>query len=82
MWWIENPETGYLGKRPFMRKLPYVDIGYCHLSDWGYKNQPDFGAVIRLRVCPVYCVSLLLVKTVTLVPMGRVYIRKGWLEIL
>ena len=38
MWWIENPRNGYLRHRPFMQKLPYLDVDYCQFSEWGYKK--------------------------------------------
>lgn len=28
-WFIENPQTGLLKDRPFMRGLPYHDVTYC-----------------------------------------------------
>jgi site-specific DNA-cytosine methylase len=38
-WFIENPQTGLLKKRPFMELLPYYDVDYCRFSDWGYKKR-------------------------------------------
>ena len=35
-WFLENPQTGLLKGRPYMRGLPYVDVDYCCFSDWGY----------------------------------------------
>ena len=29
MWVIENPATGLLKTRPFMERLPWVDVTYC-----------------------------------------------------
>ena len=29
MWAIENPATGLLKTRPFMERLPWVDVTYC-----------------------------------------------------
>ena len=29
VWFIENPDTGYLKSRPFMQNLPYVRVDYC-----------------------------------------------------
>ena len=37
-WWIENPQTGMLKSRPFMRNYPFMDLDYCQYSDWGYKK--------------------------------------------
>jgi len=42
-WFLENPQTGLLKGRPFMRGLPYVDVDYCCFSDWGYKKGRGFG---------------------------------------
>jgi len=38
-WIIENPRTGLLKKREFMKDIPYVDVDYCRYSNWGYKKQ-------------------------------------------
>ena len=37
-WYIENPQTGMLKNRSYMKGLPYVDVDYCCFSDWGYKK--------------------------------------------
>ena len=37
-WWIENPRTGWLKTRPFMRNLPFIDIDHCQFSEWGYQK--------------------------------------------
>ena len=29
MWIVENPATGLLKTRPFMERLPWVDVTYC-----------------------------------------------------
>ena len=42
IWWIENPRTGHLKTRPFMKHLPFVDIDYCQFSDWGYQKPTRF----------------------------------------
>tara|TARA_R110000796_G_scaffold73763_1_gene165734 strand:- start:2227 stop:2865 length:639 start_codon:yes stop_codon:yes gene_type:complete len=48
-WFMENPQTGRLKDRPYMKDIPYYDVDYCMYSDWGYKkrtriwtNKPDF----------------------------------------
>ena len=38
MWFLENPRTGLLPKRPYMKGLAYVDVDYCCFSDWGYRK--------------------------------------------
>ena len=37
-WFLENPRTGLLPKRPYMAGIPYVDVDYCQFSDWGYQK--------------------------------------------
>lgn len=29
VWFIENPQTGYLKSRPFMQDIPFYDVSYC-----------------------------------------------------
>ena len=29
LWFLENPDTGYLKSRPFMQNVPYVRVDYC-----------------------------------------------------
>ena len=31
-WFLENPRTGFLTKRPYMVNLNYVDVDYCQFS--------------------------------------------------
>ena len=38
VWFLENPKTGLLPKRPYMKGLAYVDVDYCCFSDWGYRK--------------------------------------------
>lgn len=38
-WVIENPKTGLLKSREFMKDIPYVDVDYCRYSDWGIRKQ-------------------------------------------
>ena len=38
-WAMENPQTGLLKKREFMKDKPYTDVDYCMYSDWGYKKR-------------------------------------------
>tara|TARA_R110000764_G_scaffold46001_1_gene103344 strand:+ start:12386 stop:13012 length:627 start_codon:yes stop_codon:yes gene_type:complete len=38
-WIIENPKTGLLKSREFMKDLPYVDVDYCRYSDWGIRKR-------------------------------------------
>ena len=37
-WFLENPRTGLLPQREYMKDIPYVDADYCQYSDWGYQK--------------------------------------------
>jgi hypothetical protein len=39
LWCLENPQTGRLKEREFMRHKPYYDVDYCKYSDWGYRKR-------------------------------------------
>ena len=39
VWFIENPQTGLLKKRPFMKDLNFIDVDYCMFCDWGYRKR-------------------------------------------
>jgi hypothetical protein len=39
VWFVENPTTGLLKTRPFMRDLPYADLDYCRYCSWGYRKR-------------------------------------------
>lgn len=58
IWFIENPQTGCLKDREFMKDLPYIDVDYCMFSDWGYRkrtriwtNKED----LQSRLCDKNC---------------------------
>ena len=38
-WFMENPQTGKLKKREFMKDIPFYDVSYCMYSDWGYEKR-------------------------------------------
>jgi len=38
-WFIENPQTGLLKTRPFMKDLPFTDLDYCRYSDVGFRKR-------------------------------------------
>ena len=38
MWMLENPRTGDLVHRTYMKNIPYADFDYCEFSEWGYKK--------------------------------------------
>ena len=57
-WFMENPKTGRLKDRPYMKGLPYYDVDYCMYSDWGYKkrtriwtNKKDWNALTCNKQC-------------------------------
>ena len=61
-WWIENPRSGLLKHRPFMKDLPFVDVDYCQYSGWWYRKPTRFwgslqvvqrgGKICDLENCP------------------------------
>ncbi len=58
LWFIENPATGKLKEREFMKDIPFYDVDYCKYSDWGYKkktriwtNKKDWNALICHNDC-------------------------------
>ena len=38
-YFIENPQTGRLKHRPYMKDIPFYDVDYCMYSDWGYRKR-------------------------------------------
>jgi site-specific DNA-cytosine methylase len=60
-WFMENPQTGLLKKRPFMEDLPYVDADYCKYSTYGYRKRTRFWTNkegISLKLCNKDCENL------------------------
>lgn len=39
LWFMENPFTGQLKNREYMKDLPYYDVDYCMYSNWGYRKR-------------------------------------------
>mgnify|MGYP003655863565 FL=1 len=39
LWFMENPQTGRLKSREYMKDLPFYDIDYCRYCDWGYRKR-------------------------------------------
>ena len=39
VWFLENPQTGRLKDRDFMKDIPFYDVSYCMYSDWGYEKR-------------------------------------------
>ena len=38
-WFMENPDTGRLKNRSYMKDIPYYVVDYCMYSDWGYRKR-------------------------------------------
>lgn len=38
-WFMENPDTGRLKDRPYMKDIPYYVVDYCMYSNWGYRKR-------------------------------------------
>ena len=38
-WFMENPDTGRLKDRPYMKDIPYYIVDYCMYSNWGYRKR-------------------------------------------
>tara|TARA_R110001592_G_C13164786_1_gene749265 strand:+ start:180 stop:821 length:642 start_codon:yes stop_codon:yes gene_type:complete len=39
LWFMENPQTGQLKNREYMKDIPYYDVDYCMYCDWGYRKR-------------------------------------------
>lgn len=59
-WLIENPQSGLLKFRPFMKDIPYTDVDYCR---YGFpcrkrtrlwNNIPNLQLHMCNKVCPVF----------------------------
>ena len=56
VWLLENPRSGDLVNRPYMRQIPYADFDYCEFSAWGYKKPTRmWGSPQILNVKSVTC---------------------------
>lgn len=38
-WFMENPQSGNLKNRDYMKNIPFYDVDYCKYSDWGYRKR-------------------------------------------
>ena len=56
MWVIENPATGLLKTRPFMERLPWVDVTYCKYGT-PYRKQTRLWTNMRWRPSRGLCRS-------------------------
>ncbi len=55
-WWIENPRGSVLNHREFMKGIPYVDIDYCQVSDWGFQKPTRFWCSDKIStLTPLIC---------------------------
>ena len=48
-WFIENPQSGALKNREFMKEIPFVDVDYCMYSDWGYKKPTRIWTNMKMK---------------------------------
>ena len=39
LWFLENPQTGRLKHRDYMKHINFYDVDYCMYSDWGYRKR-------------------------------------------
>lgn len=39
LWFIENPQTGFLKEREYMKDFLFYDVDYCLFCDWGYRKR-------------------------------------------
>jgi len=51
-WFLENPRTGLLKSRSYMKGIPFVDVDYCQFSDWGYQKPTRIWGSPELRDLP------------------------------
>jgi len=60
LWYIENPFSGCLKFRPFMKDLPFCVGDYCMYSDWGYQKPTIFftNRPVQLYRCKKDCSSI------------------------
>jgi len=42
LWFIENPQTGKMKERDWIKDKPFYDCDYCMFSDWGYRKRTRF----------------------------------------
>ena len=42
LWFIENPQTGKMKERDWIKDKPFYDIDYCMFSNWGYRKRTRF----------------------------------------
>jgi site-specific DNA-cytosine methylase len=49
LWWIENPRTGFLPKRPCIQNIPFINVDYCQFSNWGYQKPTRIWGSENLR---------------------------------
>ena len=55
-WFLENPRKGLLRTRPLIQGVPYTDIDYCQVSDWGYQKPTRFwGPPSFAHLPPLLC---------------------------
>lgn len=66
VWFLENPLSGALSKRPFMQGVPYTDVSYCHYGShsapWPYRKDTRIWTNLQHwqgRVCKKDCPGII-----------------------
>lgn len=56
IYFIENPQTGQLKNRPFMKDIPYIDVDYC-MFNWYSRKRTRIWTNKKLesRLCDKTC---------------------------
>ena len=54
-WFLENPQTGLLKDRTFMKPFGYVDVDYCQFCSWGYQKPTRIWGMGMGRLKPRVC---------------------------
>ncbi len=39
LWFLENPQSGFLKDRKYMKDFLFYDVDYCLFCDWGYRKR-------------------------------------------
>ena len=47
IWTLENPATGQLKNREFMKDINFYTVDYCKYADWGYRKTTNFWTNIK-----------------------------------
>ena len=62
VWFIENPQTGMLKDRSFMKELTFIDLDYCMFSNWGYRKRTRIWTnrtELKTKMCDKNCGNMI-----------------------